>query len=727
MKRKFTSFFSKSMAAMAGLVLAGGMAWAQPYVTCTVDEDYTLTLKYFDEKGEDGSATYIPFDQVFGQELSINANTAGVKKVVFDGSFNNGTSSVKSMANLFEDMTDLEAVEGFNNLATFSLTDVSGMFAGCSAIEHIDLTYVYSGKITNMANMFLNCKSLTEINFDGFGTSKATNMSGMFEGCRSLTKIDLSGFNTANVENMSDMFGCCMGLTEIDLSGFNTSKVTNMQGMFAGCYGLTELDITGFNISEVTDLSHMFSSCTSLTTIDVADNFTIKEGAETEEMFYHCGKLVGSNGTVSYDETKVDGAMANYTTGYLTYKAPQQYAAYKLENGVLTLKYIGTSQTAEDDYTATKIDNLFNGKKIADLFDYDSYDAGRVNKVVFDESFKKADYSIQTMNDLFSDLGNLETVEGLGNLNTSELTSVNKLFYWRTSLLSVDFTGFDISNVTDMGYMFYGCSELTEVDLSGLNTSNVTDMSSLFESCENLTNVNLSGINTSKVTTMQYMFSSCPNIKELDLTGLNTKNVENMAEMFNGCSSLTDLDLSSFNTSNVYSMSYMFSNCSSLTELKLTGFDTKNVGNMGGMFSGCSGLTELDLSSFNSELNSSYEMFSGCSALETIYVSDNFSVTSYGFSDNMFYGCTSIKGSNKTVSYDETKVDGTMANYTTGYLTYRAASEPSDPTAVKTLGADTLSGNVEYYDLQGRKMAAPSKGCMVIVRKGGVSQLTVNK
>ncbi len=725
----FTDFGKKTMAAVAGLALTGGMAWAQPYVTCTVDDDYTLTLKYFDEKGDDGSVTYLPFDEVFGNELGDFTDVSGVKKVVFDESFYYGTSSVTSMANLFKDMTNLEAVEGFNYLYlnTFSLTDVSGMFNGCHAIQQIDLTYIFSGRITNMANMFLNCKSLTEINFGGFGTSTATDMSGMFLGCRSLKEINLSGFNTANVENMSDMFGCCMSLKEINLSGFNTSKVTNMQGMFAGCYGLTELDITGFDISKVTNLSNMFSSCNSLETIDVADNFTIKEGAETEEMFYHCGSLVGSNGTVSYDATKIDGSMANYKTGYFTYKAPQQYAAYKLENGVLTLKYIGTSQTAEDDYTATKIDNLFNGKKLADLFDYDSYDAGRVNKVVFDESFKKADYSINTMTDLFSDLGNLETVEGLGNLNTSELTTVNKLFYWQTSLLSVDLKGFDISNVTDMGSMFYGCSELTEVDLSGLNTSNVTDMSSLFESCDNLTKVNLSGINTSKVTTMWYMFSSCPNIKELDLTGFNTENVESMANMFSGCSSLSELNLSSFNTSNVYSMSNMFNGCSSLTELKLTGFDTKNVGSMNNMFSGCSSLTELDLSSFNCELNSSYEMFSGCSKLVTIFVSDNFSVTSYGFSDNMFSGCTSLVGSNKTVSYKSDQTDGTMANYTTGYLTYRAAPEPTDPTAVKTLGADTLSGATEYYDLMGRKMAAPSKGSMVIVRKNGKSQLAINK
>ena len=38
-------------------------------------------------------------------------------------------------------------------------------------------------------------------------------------------------------------------------------------------------------------------------------------------------------------------------------------------------------------------------------------------------------------------------------------------------------------------------------------------------------------------------------------------------------------------------------------------------------------------------------------------------------STNMFHSCTSLSGA---VSYDNTKKDVSMANYTTGYLTYKA-------------------------------------------------------
>ena len=38
-------------------------------------------------------------------------------------------------------------------------------------------------------------------------------------------------------------------------------------------------------------------------------------------------------------------------------------------------------------------------------------------------------------------------------------------------------------------------------------------------------------------------------------------------------------------------------------------------------------------------------------------------------SENMFNNCSSLKGA---VSYNSTKTDISMANYTTGYLTYKA-------------------------------------------------------
>ena len=80
---------------------------------------------------------------------------------------------------------------------------------------------------------------------------------------------------------------------------------------------LTNLDLSSFNISKVTDTKYMFSSCYNLITIYVSDLWDVSSITSSEAMFKSSSKIIGK---VSYDSTKTDVSMANYTTGYLTYK-----------------------------------------------------------------------------------------------------------------------------------------------------------------------------------------------------------------------------------------------------------------------------------------------------------------------------------------------------------------------------------------------------------------------
>ena len=57
--------------------------------------------------------------------------------------------------------------------------------------------------------------------------------------------------------------------------------------------------------------------------------------------------------------------------------------------------------------------------------------------------------------------------------------------------------------------MFYYCSSLTSLNLSNFNTNNVTNMSRMFSSCSKLTSLNLSIFNTKNVKDMNCMFSGC--------------------------------------------------------------------------------------------------------------------------------------------------------------------------------------------------------------------------
>ena len=185
-------------------------------------------------------------------------------------------------------------------------------------------------------------------------------------------------------------------------------------------------------------------------------------------------------------------------------------------------------------------------------------------------------------------------------------------------------------------------STLVKADLSSWDSSKVTDMRRMFDDCNSLTSLDLSGWDTSNVASMGSMFYHCNSLTSLDLSNWDTSKVTDMSWMFYYCSSLTTLDVSYFDTSNVTDMDYMFRRCSKLTSLDLSNWDTSNVTKMGSMFYYCSSLT-------------------------TICVGDEWSTDEVMSSSYMFYKDTKLVGA---VSYNSSKVDASMANWKTGYLTY---------------------------------------------------------
>ena len=78
-------------------------------------------------------------------------------------------------------------------------------------------------------------------------------------------------------------------------------------------------------------------------------------------------------------------------------------------------------------------------------------------------------------------LTNVTEIEGLSQLDTSNVTDMWKMFKDMSSITSLDVSGFDTSNVTDMANMFRGMSSVTSLDVSGFDTSNVTTMQDMFK------------------------------------------------------------------------------------------------------------------------------------------------------------------------------------------------------------------------------------------------------
>ena len=96
------------------------------------------------------------------------------------------------------------------------------------------------------------------------------------------------------------------------------------------------------------------------------------------------------------------------------------------------------------------------------------------------------------------------------NIDTSQCTDMNSMFYDCKALTSLDLSSFDTSKVTDISYMFYNCTALTSLDLSNFDTSQCTNMGRMFRKCSGLKEIICpNGFDMSSCTRVLYMFDDC--------------------------------------------------------------------------------------------------------------------------------------------------------------------------------------------------------------------------
>ena len=470
------------------------------------------------------------------------------------------TSNVTNLAGMFEGCSSLTSID-LGSFNTSNVTNMNGMFSGCSSLTSIDLGSFNTSNVTGMSDMFSDCSCLTTLNLTGFDTSAATRMSSMFYGCSSLSTIDgISSLKTSNVEYMNYMFSLCSALTSLDLSNWNTSSVRNLEGMFQGCNhlatitgiskwktpnlgssytdnlenmfkdcsALTNLDLSGWHTSDVRQMDYMFSgcsnlvtlnlggwdtsraeqmdgmfeNCSALTTIYVGNGWSVYNVSVFNTLFANCTSLVGGNGT-RWNSSHIDKTYARIdapdTPGYFTETSDESYAVYTPDNTTLTF-YCDVLRTS---HTGTTYD-LPTGSNAPGW----SATSSAVTSVVFDASFANA--RPKSTYRWFSDMGKLTTIDGIGNLNTSQVTVMSEMFYGCTQLGNLDLTSLNTSNVTDMSSVFRNCSALTSLDLTGWNTKKVTDMSNMFRECSVLEAIYVdSNWSTQAVTSSNNMFSNC--------------------------------------------------------------------------------------------------------------------------------------------------------------------------------------------------------------------------
>ena len=138
-------------------------------------------------------------------------------------------------------------------------------------------------------------------------------------------------------------------------------------------------------------------------------------------------------------------------------------------------------------------------------------DNSSCEKVVFDDSFK--DVRPTSCYKWFDNFTALQTIEGIENLNTE--------------------------NVTIMNSMFTNCKSLESLDLSSFNTNEVTDMTTMFADCKNLNTIYVSDkFTTDKVTTNSWgfimhmnMFDGCTQLQ--GVVSYNSEKVDKSMANYN--------------------------------------------------------------------------------------------------------------------------------------------------------------------------------------------------
>lgn len=229
-------------------------------------------------------------------------------------------------------------------------------------------------------------------------------------------------FASARPKSCNSWFMECEKLEAIDgIENLNTSKVTDMWNMFYNCKSLTSLDLKTFDTHNVLSMSYMFFGCNNLTYLNVS----------------------------SFDTSNVGNMMWMFA------------GCWKLTN--------------------LSVSN----------FDM---------------------HSVRTMLGMFSSCKGLTHID-VSKFNTENVKSMQAVFQRCEKLTSLDLSGFNTSKVNDIANMFSFCKSLTFLDLSNFDTQLVTQSTSLFYGCQKLEAIylgdkfSLEGL--SKLEASNYMFYNC--------------------------------------------------------------------------------------------------------------------------------------------------------------------------------------------------------------------------
>ena len=199
------------------------------------------------------------------------------------------TISNPSTLYMFQNTTKLSKL----NLEDFKITNLVNaayMFNNCG-LEEIDVSNLsFAAESNNYTNMFNNCKNLKRlkygsngyIEFPRYSTGFAEQQSYMFAGCTALEEVNVAVQCPAYNRGMNYWFQGCSNLEKVRIfkgnNPYSSSNQPSSTYTFNGCSKLK--DVIFYNYAEsIASADYMFNGCSSLTELTTS-GFRINYGAK---------------------------------------------------------------------------------------------------------------------------------------------------------------------------------------------------------------------------------------------------------------------------------------------------------------------------------------------------------------------------------------------------------------------------------------------------------------
>ncbi len=271
-----------------------------------------------------------------------------------------------------------------------------------------------------------------------------------------------------------DAFGACRNLTDLVIP---EGVTTIGQYLLDGCSKLKALSIP----SSVTSIGQkMCNGCNAITDVysGIQAPFDINSNS-FPAIVYTSATL-----HVPYDTKEAYTTASGWNEfGNLVEKENPNPLYAILSEDKKTLTFNANQENNDNDGTILVVDDR---SELPGWYEYRT----TITKVIFDPSSTSA--TPKSLFKWFQGMENLEEIDGLEYLNTSQVVNMKEAFSGCARMKQIDVSGFDISHVTDLGLMFDGCTALASLDLSGFILSEGTNSESMLRNCSALKALELS-------------------------------------------------------------------------------------------------------------------------------------------------------------------------------------------------------------------------------------------